>query len=210
MLQVHGMQLDVGKMAKRLWGDVYYHPNSRTFKAILEHENSQHLNSVRDVLQVHGMQLDVDKMAKRMWGDVYHPDSRTFKAIFGTRKTVQHFELSPGDVLQVHGMQLDVDKMAKRMWGDVYYHPDSRTFKAILEHEPNQRVNSVRDVLQVHGMQLDVDKMAKRMWGDVYYHPDSRTFKVKAPKDAGLDAQRTFVEFILEPLYKIYSQVLLV
>lgn len=56
-------------------------------------------------------------------------------------------------------------------------------------------------------MQLDVDKMAKRLWGDVYYHPDSRTFKSKAPAGAGLDAQRTFVEFILEPLYKIYSQV---
>ena len=55
-------------------------------------------------------------------------------------------------------------------------------------------------------MQLDVDKMAKRLWGDVYYHPDTRTFKAKAPAGAGLDAQRTFVEFILEPLYKIYSQ----
>ena len=59
----------------------------------------------------------------------------------------------------------------------------------------------------MHGVQLDVGKMAKRLWGDVYYHPDSRTFKAKAPAGAGLDAQRTFVEFILEPLYKIYSQV---
>ena len=29
MLQVHGMQLDVGKMAKRLWEDVYHCSESR-------------------------------------------------------------------------------------------------------------------------------------------------------------------------------------
>ena len=29
VLQVHGMQLDLGKMAKRLWGDVYHCSGSR-------------------------------------------------------------------------------------------------------------------------------------------------------------------------------------
>ena len=60
--------------------------------------------------------------------------------------------------------------------------------------------------LQVHGVQLDVEKMAKRLWGDVYYHPTTRTFKTKPQAEAGGEATRTFVEFILEPLYKIYSQ----
>ena len=55
-------------------------------------------------------------------------------------------------------------------------------------------------------MQLDVEKMAKRLWGDVYYHPTTRTFKTKPQAEAGGEATRTFVEFILEPLYKIYSQ----
>ena len=60
--------------------------------------------------------------------------------------------------------------------------------------------------MQVHGVQLDVQKMAKRLWGDVYYHPTTRTFKSSPPAADSL-ASRTFVEFILEPLYKIYSQV---
>ena len=38
----------------------------------------------------------------------------------------------------------------------------------------------------------------------MYFHPDSRTFKRKPPAGG---AERTFVAFILEPLYKIYSQV---
>mmetsp|Transcript_20010 Transcript_20010/g.60453 ORF Transcript_20010/g.60453 Transcript_20010/m.60453 type:complete len:985 (+) Transcript_20010:276-3230(+) len=57
----------------------------------------------------------------------------------------------------------------------------------------------------VFGISFDTNEFARRLWGDVYFHPDSRTFK-KKPPPAG--AERTFVAFILEPLYKIYSQVL--
>jgi U5 small nuclear ribonucleoprotein component len=47
-------------------------------------------------------------------------------------------------------------------------------------------------------------EFAKRMWGDVYFNPKTRKFAKKAPHSS---AQRTFVEFILEPLYKIFAQV---
>lgn len=47
--------------------------------------------------------------------------------------------------------------------------------------------------------------LAMRLWGDVYYHEDTRSFKKKPPTGGG---QRTFVQFLLEPLYKIYSTVL--
>lgn len=43
---------------------------------------------------------------------------------------------------------------------------------------------------------------AKRLWGEVYFH--QRTFKKKAPKEK---TDRTFVHFILEPLYKIFSLI---
>ncbi|EEE65993.1 hypothetical protein OsJ_21930 [Oryza sativa Japonica Group] len=58
--------------------------------------------------------------------------------------------------------------------------------------------------LKIHGIQFDHEKFASRLWGDLYYHPDTRTFKKKPPKEG---ANRSFVEFVLEPLYKIYSQV---
>eukprot|EP00854_Cymbomonas_tetramitiformis_P019339 gene19339-23125_t len=55
----------------------------------------------------------------------------------------------------------------------------------------------------VHGMQVDVNEFASRMWGDMYYNEATRGFKRKAPPGG---AERTFVQFILEPLYKIYTQ----
>mmetsp|Transcript_14693 Transcript_14693/g.41340 ORF Transcript_14693/g.41340 Transcript_14693/m.41340 type:complete len:992 (-) Transcript_14693:61-3036(-) len=56
----------------------------------------------------------------------------------------------------------------------------------------------------VFGSAMDVKEFAKRLWGDVYFHPDTRTFRRKAPAGGG---DRTFIQFILEPLYKIYSQL---
>ncbi|KAJ2551983.1 hypothetical protein EV175_003485, partial [Coemansia sp. RSA 1933] len=48
--------------------------------------------------------------------------------------------------------------------------------------------------------------LAKRLWGDIYYHPGRRTFLRKGAKDAK-EAKRSFVHFVLEPLYKIYAHV---
>ncbi|KAL2892653.1 hypothetical protein RDABS01_008562 [Bienertia sinuspersici] len=59
--------------------------------------------------------------------------------------------------------------------------------------------------VKLHGVPFDASKFASRLWGDMYYHPDSRTFKRKPPATG---AERSFVQFILEPLYKIYSQVI--
>ena len=47
-------------------------------------------------------------------------------------------------------------------------------------------------------------ELARRLWGDMYFLSTRRTFVKKPPHPT---AQRTFVEFILEPLYKIFSQV---
>ena len=47
--------------------------------------------------------------------------------------------------------------------------------------------------------------MARRMWGDAYYQPATRTFRRKPPDGGG---PRTFVQFILEPLYKLGSQTI--
>ncbi|KAJ4833594.1 hypothetical protein Tsubulata_009209 [Turnera subulata] len=59
--------------------------------------------------------------------------------------------------------------------------------------------------LKLHGIPFDADKFASRLWGDMYYHPQGRVFKKKPPAGRG---ERSFVQFVLEPLYKIYSQVI--
>ncbi|KAG9048265.1 hypothetical protein FS837_000401, partial [Tulasnella sp. UAMH 9824] len=52
---------------------------------------------------------------------------------------------------------------------------------------------------------LDVDAFALRLWGDIYFDSEDRKF---TRKPADPEQKRTFVHFILEPLYKLYSQVL--
>ncbi|KAH9929728.1 P-loop containing nucleoside triphosphate hydrolase protein [Fomitopsis serialis] len=52
---------------------------------------------------------------------------------------------------------------------------------------------------------LDVSSFADRLWGNIYFNTETRKF---SRKPADPEANRTFVHFILEPLYKLYTQVL--
>ncbi|EGD82082.1 Eftud2 protein [Salpingoeca rosetta] len=51
---------------------------------------------------------------------------------------------------------------------------------------------------------FDHRQLAERLWGDVYFHPEKRSFSRKPPTS---QTPRSFVHFVLEPLYKIFSQV---
>uniref|UniRef100_A0A7E4W7P8 Tr-type G domain-containing protein n=1 Tax=Panagrellus redivivus TaxID=6233 RepID=A0A7E4W7P8_PANRE len=52
---------------------------------------------------------------------------------------------------------------------------------------------------------VNAKEFARRLWGDIWLDPDTRKFVRKAPFT---DAPRTFVHFILQPLYKLFSQVI--
>lgn len=52
---------------------------------------------------------------------------------------------------------------------------------------------------------LDVNAFTDRLWGDIYFNEETRKF---TRKQAEVEQNRTFVHFILEPLYKLYSNVL--
>ena len=56
----------------------------------------------------------------------------------------------------------------------------------------------------VTGGGFSATDFSKRLWGDCYFNRAKRTFSKKPPS---MDAPRSFVEFLLEPLYKIFSQV---
>lgn len=51
---------------------------------------------------------------------------------------------------------------------------------------------------------ISVPEFSKRLWGDIYFNSKTRKFTKKPPHST---VQRSFVEFILEPLYKLFAQV---
>jgi len=51
---------------------------------------------------------------------------------------------------------------------------------------------------------INEKEFAKRLWGDMYFNSKTRKFSKKPPSSGG---SRSFIEFILEPLYKIFSQI---
>jgi len=46
-------------------------------------------------------------------------------------------------------------------------------------------------------------ELAKRLWGDFWFNPQTRKFQRTAPASG---APRSFVSFLLEPMYKLMSQ----
>lgn len=53
--------------------------------------------------------------------------------------------------------------------------------------------------------QLNPETLVKIFWGDYYYNPETRKFTTVATKDHNI---RTFVQFILDPIYKIFSHTI--
>lgn len=51
---------------------------------------------------------------------------------------------------------------------------------------------------------LDVDEFAQRLWGNIYYNPETRKFKKKSESGS----VRSFIHFVLDPIYKIYTHTI--
>ncbi|KAI8110430.1 hypothetical protein M9435_002105 [Picochlorum sp. BPE23] len=57
----------------------------------------------------------------------------------------------------------------------------------------------------IHASPMNPKALAQRLWGDVWYDPETRMFRKKPAEGSG---ERSFVQWIMEPMYKIYSQIL--
>src|SRR5271154_359718 len=49
---------------------------------------------------------------------------------------------------------------------------------------------------------INVEGFARRLWGDIFFNPRKRSFTRKAIEER---AKRSFVNFVLEPIYKLYA-----
>lgn len=52
---------------------------------------------------------------------------------------------------------------------------------------------------------IDVGEFSVRLWGDIFFNPKSRKFTRKGVEEG---SRRTFVNFVLEPIYKVYSHTI--
>jgi len=55
-----------------------------------------------------------------------------------------------------------------------------------------------------YGTDLPLDSFANKLWGDQYFNPRTKKFQKKQPNTS---TQRSFIEFVLEPLYKVFSHI---
>ncbi|TID17159.1 1 U5 small nuclear ribonucleo protein component [Venturia nashicola] len=63
--------------------------------------------------------------------------------------------------------------------------------KMYVENNPNAKIHP--------------DDLAARLWGDVYFNPGSRKFTRKGMEEG---SKRSFVMFVLDPIYKLYSHTI--
>jgi 116 kDa U5 small nuclear ribonucleoprotein component len=70
-------------------------------------------------------------------------------------------------------------------------------------HSPLLLYSCILDGLLLAPGKFDTDEFALRLWGDIYFDSKSRKF---TRKQADPEDKRSFVHFVLEPLYKLYSQ----
>ncbi|KAI5927268.1 P-loop containing nucleoside triphosphate hydrolase protein [Camillea tinctor] len=54
---------------------------------------------------------------------------------------------------------------------------------------------------------VNTEEFSRRLWGDIYFNPKKRTFSRK-PLPNELGAKRSFIKFVLEPIYKIFSHTI--
>lgn len=52
---------------------------------------------------------------------------------------------------------------------------------------------------------INAHEFSRRLWGDIFYNPSRRTFTRKGVEER---SKRSFVNFILEPIYKLYSHTI--
>jgi len=69
---------------------------------------------------------------------------------------------------------------------------------------------SLRCFAEIYAKKFGVspDRMVKKLWGDHYYNPNSKKWQTTPDTPDGLPLRRAFVQFILDPLYKLFDAIM--
>lgn len=134
----------------------------------------------------------------------------------GIDRLVVELKLPPNDAY--HKLRYcieDINETLEKLYDTVGTEVDSRTYFSPLKGNVLFASSLFRMMFtlesyaaiyaEIHANSFDPKQMAKCLWGDLYFNQETGTFQ-KTPPDA--DQPRSFVQFVLEPIYKVFAHCL--
>jgi len=159
-----------------------------------------------------GLSVHVERMMKHTLQEKLH----LVLVINGLDRLVVELKLPPTDAY--HKLRYcieDINETLERLYDTVGTEVDSRTYFSPLKgnvlfcsslFRMMFTLESYASVYgETHSFSFDHKMLAKCLWGDIYFNQETGRFQ-KTPPDA--DQPRSFVQFVLEPIYKVFAHCL--
>ncbi|OLP78870.1 116 kDa U5 small nuclear ribonucleoprotein component [Symbiodinium microadriaticum] len=159
-----------------------------------------------------GLTQHIERMLKHAFQD----NLKVVLVINGLDRLIMELKLPPTDAY--HKLRYcieDINETMEKLYDSagtevderVYFSPlkgnvifSSALFRMVFTLESYAAIYA-----ETHGFSFDHLILAKCLWGDMYYNAEERKFQ-KTPPDA--EQPRSFVQFVLEPIYKIFAHCL--
>jgi U5 small nuclear ribonucleoprotein component len=105
----------------------------------------------------------------------------------------------------LHGWFFTLQSFARLYVDHVSYQESKKEEEEDEEDEDDFYSPKKRVGMDALGKHLSVEDFAQRLWGDCYLDTLTSTFKKRARDCENPNTPKTFIQFILEPMYKMYS-----
>mmetsp|Transcript_60870 Transcript_60870/g.188467 ORF Transcript_60870/g.188467 Transcript_60870/m.188467 type:complete len:986 (+) Transcript_60870:87-3044(+) len=161
---------------------------------------------------ISGLSVHVERMMKHALQEKLH----MVLIVNGIDRLVVELKLPPTDAY--HKLRYcieDINETLERLYDTVGTEVDSRTYFSPLKGNVLFASSLFRMMFtlesyavlyaETYGWNFEHKTLAKCLWGDLYFNQDTGRFQKNAP-DA--DQPRSFVQFVLEPIYKVFAHCL--
>jgi U5 small nuclear ribonucleoprotein component len=159
-----------------------------------------------------GLTQHVERMLKHAVQEKIRP----VLVINGMDRLVVELKLPPNDAYhKIRYCIEDINETLEKLYDTVAYEVDNRVYFSPLKGNVMFASSLFRMMFTLdsyaqiyadtHDNVFEAKTFAKCLWGDLYFNEDEGKFSKTAP-DA--DQPRSFVQFVLEPIYKIFAHAL--
>merc|ERR1719210_2611930 len=159
-----------------------------------------------------GLTQHVERMMKHALQEKMH----FVLVVNGIDRLIVELKLPPTDAY--HKLRYcieDINETLEKLYDTVGTEVDSRTYFSPLKgnvlfcsslFRMMFTLESYAEIYaETHGASFDPNMLAKCLWGDLYFNQDTGRFQRSQPDP---DQPRSFVQFVLEPIYKVFAHCL--